>query len=355
MTDSQSKKTKKNRKNKSMTRRVLTIASIVIGVLLIGAGSYAGFLINKADSAIHRMSANSNGQSPLNGNATAEDEEIEAGESIKPVTFLLAGVDSRDGSGGAMNTDVLMLVAFNPDTRSASMLSIPRDLLMKTKSLPSRKANYYYPYFYIKDKETVIPNVKQFFSDQTGLPLDHMAVVNFDVLRQVVDALGGLEIDVDMDMKYVDKADGTSIDLKKGLQKLDGQGVLDFVRYRKSNQGTRESSDFARNQRQQIVIKQIVDKLGTLNGMTQWGKILDIIGDNVKTDVPESDLRQWVLNFPKIKPNTIRSLQLEAQWSSPFVYANADDLRQALSALRSEVGLAPDTSLRVEDVFGIMK
>lgn len=211
--------------------------------------------------------------------------------------FLLAGVDSRDGGGGVMNTDVLMLVSFNPDTKSTSFLSLPRDLLLKPKSLPSRKANYYYAYHYIKDKTEAIPNTKEFFSNLLGLPIDHMVVVNFDVLQETVDLLGGLTIDVDMDMKYTDTADGTHIDLKKGLQKLDGQQVLDFVRYRKSNQGTAESSDFQRNDRQQQVIKQILDKLGNFQGVSQWGNILDIIGENVKTDIPQADLQQWLFNF----------------------------------------------------------
>jgi len=341
--------------NKKMIRKVLVITAAIVSLLIIGVGSYAGYLIYKADAAIHRMSANDNPPSIDEEGLTEEISESEAKDLVKPRTFLLAGVDSRDGSGGVINTDVLMLVSFNPQTRSASMLSIPRDLLLKPKSLPSRKANYYYAYYYIKDKATVIPNTKQLFSDLFGLPIDHMVVVNFEVLSQVVDALGGLEIDVDMDMRYKDSADGTSIDLKQGLQKLNGQQVLDFVRYRKSNQGTRESSDFARNDRQQQVIKQIVEKLGSFRGAAQWGKILDIIGDNVKTDVPESDLRQWVLNFPKIKPDQINSLRVEAQWSSPYVYVKAEDLTQALTALRAEIGLAPDNSVRLGDVIGIVK
>lgn len=344
--------------NKKRIRKVLMIAAAVIGFIIIGIGSYAGYLVYKADDAIHRMSANNNPPSTLIeavGTKEVTASSLEEKDPMGPLTFLLAGVDNRDGSGGAMNTDVLMLISFNPQTRSSSILSLPRDLLLKPKSLPSRKTNYYYAYFYNKDKATVIPNTKQFFSDLLGLPIDHMVVMNFDVLRKVVDALGDLEIDVDMDMKYKDTADGTNIDLKKGLQKLNGQQVLDFVRYRKSNQGTRESSDFARNDRQQLVIKQIVDKLGTFNGITQWGKILEIIGDNVKTDVPESELRQWVLNFPKIKPNQINSLQLESQWKSPYVYVKTNDLTQALTTLRAEIGLDPDNSIVLDDVVGVIK
>jgi LCP family protein required for cell wall assembly len=252
-----------------------------------------------------------------------------------------------------MNTDLLMLVSFNPQTHSASLLSLPRDLLLKPKSLPSRKANYYYAYYYIKDRSTVIPNTKRFFGDLLGLPIDHMVVVNFDAIRQTVDALGGLIIDVDMDMKYNDSADGTHIDLKKGLQTLNGKQVLDFVRYRKSNQGTQESSDFARNDRQQLVIKQIIEKLGAFQGISQWGKVLDIIGENVKSDIPERDLQQWVFNFPTVKPDHIRSLNVESRWKSPYVYVNKEDLQHALAALRDEAGVSSESQLNLE-AFGVL-
>jgi len=177
-----------------------------------------------------------------------------------------------------------------------------------------------------------------------------MVVMNFETLKQTVDTLGGLQIDVDMDMKYKDTADGTFIDLKMGLQTLNGQQVLDFVRYRKSNLGIRESSDFARNDRQQQVIKQIIEKLGNFQGISQWGKVLDIIGDNVKSDIPESDLQQWIYNFPQIKPNHIRSLQLESSWKSPFVYVKKEGMQQALIDLADEAGIQSEISFTSENI-----
>ncbi|WP_438350602.1 LCP family protein [Paenibacillus sp. FA6] len=336
-------------KRKRITiRKVLMIMYLVILSLILGAGIYAGYIYYKADAAIQRIAASESLQ-PANDLADKPSSNVNK-ESIKPMIILLAGTDSREGGGGLMNTDVLMLISFNPQTHSASLLSLPRDLLLKPKSLPSRKANYYYAYYYIKDKSEVIPNTKRFFCDLLDLPIDHMVVVNFDALRQMVDALGGLQMDVDMDMKYNDSTDGTQIKLKKGLQTLTGKQVLDYVRYRKSNQGTRESSDFERNDRQQQVIKQIIDKLGTFQGVSQWGNVLDIIGDNVKSDIPESDLQQWVFNFPKIKPDHIRSLQLGSRWESPYVYVDKEDLQHALSALRDEAGVSSESPLNLEAV-----
>ncbi|GAB6930587.1 LCP family protein [Paenibacillus sp. JCM 10914] len=323
-------------------RKVLISICLVIMTLIIGVGIYVGYIYYKAESAIQRIAAPEDHQST----ETISEKKV----SIQPMIFLVAGIDSREGGGGVINTDVLMLVSYNPQTLSASLLSLPRDLLLKPESLPSRKANYYYAYYYIKDKSNAISQTKHFFGDLLDLPIDHMVVVNFDAIRQTVDALGGLDIDVDMDMKYNDYADGTHIDLKKGQQLLNGQQVLDFVRYRKSNQGTLESSDFARNDRQQQVIKQMVEKLGAFQGVSQWGKILDIIGENVESDIRQSDLQQWVFNFPKIKPEHIRSLQLEARWESPYVYVDINDLQQSLAALRDEAGVRSESPSNLEAI-----
>ncbi|RKP55006.1 LytR family transcriptional regulator [Cohnella endophytica] len=338
----------KKRKSKSL-RYYLRIAGLTAGTLLIATACYAGYIYLKANEAIHRIAA------PADAMNMKTDASNEAQKEIRPFIVLLAGVDSRAGSGGTQNTDVLMLVSINPLTHSASMVSLPRDLLLKPKILPDRKANYYFAYYYAKDKASAISNTKQFFSDLFKLPIDYMAVVNFDALRQMVDAVGGLEIDVDMDMKYVDNVDGTRIDLKKGLQKLNGQQVLDFVRYRKSNRGTQESSDFARNDRQKQVIKHIAGKLGAFQGMSQWGKILDIIGENVKTDVPETVLRQWIFNFNSIKPEQIQSLNMNASWKSPYVYIKQEDLIQALATLRADVGLKAENQHKLGDVVGVEK
>lgn len=321
-------------------RIILTIIGFVIVVIMLGIAVYLGYLYNKTETAIHRIAATDQ----------YGDLSTEKNVSVKPMLFLLAGLDSRDGGDGVMNTDVLMLISFDPETRSSSFLSIPRDLLLKPESLPSRKANYYYAYYYIKDQSEVIPNTKDFFSNLLSLPIDHMVVVNFDMLRQTVDLLGGLTIDVDMDMKYNDTSDGTHIDLKKGLQKLDGQQVLDFVRYRKSNQGTGESSDFQRNERQQQVIKLILDKLSDFKSISQWGKVLDIIGENVKSDIPVSDLQQWLFNFSKIKPEQINSLNVESLWKSPYVYVNKEDLEQALTSLRDEAGISSKSQFHLESI-----
>ncbi|CAK4814071.1 unnamed protein product [Aphanomyces euteiches] len=156
-----------------------------------------------------------------------------------------------------------------------------------------------------------------------------------------------------MDMRYTDTADGTNINLKKGLQHLSGKQALDFVRYRKSNLGTDESSDIARNERQQQVLSGMLDEMTSLGGITQWGKILDIIGDHVKTDIPADQLRSWILHFQDVKPQQVLTMPLTSRWENPYVYLKEEDVTAAFSALRTQVGLPSDLSIKPADIMSI--
>jgi len=168
-----------------------------------------------------------------------------------------------------------------------------------------------------------------------------MAVINFDGFRQMIDALGGMKIDVDMDMRYKDSSDGTDINLTKGLQQLNGKQTLDFVRYRESNEGTAESSDLDRNKREEEVLNQILNKLTSFSGITQWSKLLDIAGNSIKTDIPESKLRSWIVKFNAMKPQAIHFNPIVGNWVNPYVVPKESQLRQSLNSLRQEIGLTP--------------
>ncbi|XOK63286.1 LCP family protein [Paenibacillus elgii] len=316
-----------------------TLRNVIIGLALLGGGAvaYAGYLLHQADKALENMSV----APPVKTTQQGLNGLVAPAENFKPMTFLLTGIDSRDGSGGTLNTDVLMLVTLNPETRSATIVSIPRDLEMKPKEfgLSSQKANYYYAHYYIQDKDTAIQKTKELYGNMFNVPIDYMAAIDFDGFRNVVDELGGIEMNVDMDMRYVDEEDGTNINLKKGFQTLNGKQTLDFLRYRKSNRGTEESSDLARNQRQQEVLDKLLQKMTSFSGITQWSGLLKIAGESVKTDIPADELRRFLLSFQKLKPDHIEFIHLDGRWDSPFIVVKEDELTAAIASLRTQRGL----------------
>jgi LCP family protein required for cell wall assembly len=320
-------------------RKTLKIAGIFAIFVIIGGLAYAGYVYNKANAAIEQITL----QMPPGSNSISEPSSSLGKEQkgeIKPFTLLLTAVDDRKGSDGSLNTDVIMLASINPQTHAATIVSIPRDLEVQAKEsglADSHKINYFYAYYYNKDKETAITRTKRMFSELYGVPIDYMAVINFDGFRQIVDQLGGIKVDVDIDMKYVDQSDGTSINLKQGLQTLSGKQSLDFLRYRKSNRGTEESSDTARNERQQVVLGQLINKLTSVRGITGWGKLFDIAGKSIQTDIPAVQLRSFAGSYQKLKPDTTEFIHLDGEWKSPYIIVKEQDLQHAAAALRSRL------------------
>jgi LCP family protein required for cell wall assembly len=269
---------------------------------------------------------------------------VKESAKVKPLTLLLMGIDYRPESG-SLNSDVIMIVTLNPESKSATLVSLPRDLQLEPDGLEARKANYYYPYFMLKDKETALARTKEIFSDYLKVPIDYAVTVDFDGFRKVVDLMGGLDINVDMDMRYVDDEDGTDINLKQGMATLNGKQVLDFVRYRKSNRNTQESSDLERNQRQQQVLNELLSSLKSVDGVTKLGSIIETLGDHIKTDVPSSQLRDLLRTYFDITPANVKYIPLDGEWISPYIVVSEKEVNKARTALRLQlnVGITPDT------------
>ncbi|MCS7464926.1 LCP family protein [Paenibacillus doosanensis] len=303
------------------------IVKIALSCLLVGVatvGVYAAVLYKDASEVIDKI-------------GTPEPVAEAQSAKVKPLTFLLMGIDHRENAGG-LNSDVIMVVTVNPNDQSAALVSIPRDMELGPEGLPERKANYYYPYFYNLNKDTAFDNTKQLFGDLLDVPIDYAATIDFDGFRQTVDILGGLTINVDMDMRYVDDEDGTNINLKKGIAKLDGKQVLDFVRYRKSNRDTQESSDFERNQRQQQVMGEMLGALKSAGGISKLSQIIETLGNHLRTDVPAVQIRDLISTYFHMDPSKINYMNLEGEWVSPYVIVKDEDIEKASMLLKQQLG-----------------
>lgn len=266
---------------------------------------------------------------------------------VKSLSILLLGLDSR-AKLGTMNTDVMMVVTMNPKTKSATIVSIPRDAYFELEGYRPAKANGYYAAFYTNKskKDTAerrayaYEEMKLMLSRYLDIPIDYVSTIDFDGFRRVVDKLGGIDIYVDMDMRYVDNADGTNIDLKKGQQHLDGKQTLDFVRYRQSNPGknaTKPSNDLQRNQRQNAVLREIAGKMKSLGGLTKLDGIIDAVGDNWKTDLPPSQIKKLLTTYIGIDNERIEYIPVEGTWRSPYIHVNRDSLDRAKAALSRQL------------------
>ncbi|MDF2937967.1 MAG: transcriptional regulator [Paenibacillaceae bacterium] len=267
------------------------------------------------------------------------DQSVPAGmaASEKPMVLLLLGTDFRPKTG-SLNTDVIMVAALNPGRKSATVVSIPRDTYLKaSQGLRANKANAFYPNLMASSKSTAPDKIKKVFAGALGVPVDYVATVNFQGFRDIVDAVGGVKVEVDMDMRYVDKADGTNINLTEGLQTLDGKNALDFVRYRKSNNGTSESSDQERNARQQMVVAELLHKLKTPAGVLAAGDLMEAVGEHITTDIPVGQLKSMIRTYIGIDKDKMEYIHLEGEWKSPYVYISDKEWKMATAQLKQQL------------------
>ena len=193
---------------------------------------------------------------------------------------LVIGYDHRadEGDGAPSRSDTVMLMRADPQTKSISMLSLPRDLIV-TVVCPGRgqtrqKVNY--AYAWCGSKGTV-ETVKQL----TGLPINYLITVNFRGFKQVVNRLGGVWLDIDH--RYYNSQGGPNgyakINLQPGYQRLTGGAALDYVRFRHTD------SDFFRVARQQEFVKGVRYQLKHKFNVTTLPSIVNALTHNVEVGV----------------------------------------------------------------------
>ena len=194
----------------------------------------------------------------------------------KPTTIMLMGVDERKDDVG--RSDTLMVLNLSKD--SASLLTIPRDTMVYINRRGYQKINAAYAHGGEKlARETV--------EDFLGIEIDHYVTINKSRFAEVIDALGGVDIYVERDMHYEDPWDddgGLYIDLKQGLQHLDGQTAIEFVRFRDAE------GDVGRVRRQQAFMRACVDRLTEPSILIKIPELLSVAVKAIDTDLSSSEM-----------------------------------------------------------------
>ncbi|MFD2672346.1 LCP family protein [Marinicrinis sediminis] len=315
---------RKSRKSAWIKRSLIAL----VLVLVLSGTAYGIYLYQVGMKNIDKMSIANNGIE------VPEEEKAD----VKPLTILLLGLDSRENLG-LMNTDVIMMLTLNPEKKTGTLVSLPRDTYVHPAGYrEARKANQFYSIAKVNGYgEGEFGEVKTIFGDFFDIKPDYAVMINFKAFEDMIDALGGVNVYVDQDMKYVDNADGTNIDLKQGQQELNGKEALDFVRYRKSNRGTAPSSDFERNQRQQQVLSEMLNEAKSFSTTLVVDKLMNAVGDNVTTDMPSEQIKSFIKTYVGLTSNNIEYIPLEGSWRSPFIYLDEADVEQAKAKLKQQL------------------
>lgn len=207
-------------------------------------------------------------------------------------TFLVIGKDKV-----GKNTDVLMVGSYDAKNLQANIVSIPRDTIVNV-SRKVKKINAAYAYGGIE-------NLKEEVSLLIGFKPDFYILVELDGFVTLVDAIGGVEFNIPIDMNYDDPNQGLSIHHKKGLKQLDGQAALEVVRFRQNNDGTGyPRQDLDRIQTSQNLIAAVVKKMVNLKTLLKITELVDIAKENLDTDLKAGEMLWLAKEALKIEVET---------------------------------------------------
>ncbi|MCY9757841.1 LCP family protein [Paenibacillus alvei] len=319
--------------------KVTLITALIAAVVVIFiVGYFAWYANNKLNDI--STAGNQGG-----GSTTVQDT---LSPNKEPFSFILLGIDYRPELPGR-RTDVVMVGAMHPDTQEAVLVSLPRDTYFELPGYHPDKLNHYYPKFFTLkeqgklDSPTPEDEMKLMLGKYMGVPIDYAAVINFQGFSDVVDAVGGVNVNVDQNMCYNDNADGTHINLKTGQQTLNGKNALDFVRYRKSNcrPMTKGTTDADRNVRQNAVLKEIVGNLQSLGGLTKVTGVIDAMADNFKIDMTPSQIRSSISTYLGIDRDNIHYISVDGNWISPYIYPDTVKLEEGKQAIKDVLAGKP--------------
>ena len=188
-------------------------------------------------------------------------------------TVMIMGVDEREDDVG--RSDTLMIATLDPNTDRAALLSIPRDTRVKIKGRGYDKINAAYAYGGERLAESTVESF-------LGIDIDHFLIINTNSFVRLVDAIGGVDINVEKRMYYEDPWDdngGLVIDIYPGEQHMDGEKAVTYVRYRD------EEGDIGRVRRQQEFMAACMDKLTSPSIIPKIPGIISEIMDAVQTDL----------------------------------------------------------------------
>ncbi|MBO0527432.1 LytR family transcriptional regulator [Clostridium botulinum] len=284
------KKTSKRKKSRSL-KIIIILFSFIILLGILGYFYLLGFTNN----------------SKL-GEGKINTKKAEAGE---PVNILVMGVDIGDpGSKEASDpkrTDTMLVVNYNPKTKNINMVSVPRDtrVTMNGKKI---KINSAHAINGVNGSIAAVENL-------LGIEINNYAKIDYEGFRKVIDAIGGVEMDITRNMNYDDPSQNLHIHFQKGTTvHLDGKKAEEFFRWRKNNNGTGfADGDLGRIENQHKFISKVVEKVKSPSIIPKIPNILSTIPDYVETDMSPEEIIKYGYVVTKGDKSSINMITLQGE------------------------------------------
>lgn len=328
--------TRSNRKKKKRIRPIVLWILTPLIVIALCTAAYGTFLYNKAESVINKS------YKPVD---VASKRNVKANPKLDNVSILLMGVDDSQTRhfGTGTRTDALMVVTLNKKENSVKMLSIPRDSYVaipgRSKKTKINEANAY------GGTKLAIETVQNLLD----IPVDYYVKMNFNAFLDVVDALGGINVNVPYALSEQDSKDRQdAIQLQPGMQHLNSEEALALARTR------HKDNDIQRGLRQQQILKAIMKKAVSVDSIPKEGKVIEAVGKNMETNLTFDDIKSLISYTTSSKGLDFTTLHVDGKDSTiggvyyyqldPHSLANAKLELQSTLDTESAKSTATETS-----------
>ncbi len=272
---------KKNKKKKKNIYQKLTTFFIVIFAI--------GVVLWTSIYAVNRVI----GEDSLATQAGSNDSKVSTKKKSE-INALIVGTNQN-------LTDTMMYVNYNVETGKVAMMSIPRDTYITNEYCVGHKLNSLYRG---KNTQAFVEQIEELI----GVDIDYYLIFDSKMLIDIVDKVGGVEVDVPVRMKYDDPTQNLHIDLKKGTQVLNGKQAEQFVRYRKGNDGSGYArGDLQRTEVQQQFIKNFISTVLSAKNLTKIPDLINVALDNTDTNITAREALKYSTDVMKIDTSNISS------------------------------------------------
>jgi LCP family protein required for cell wall assembly len=244
-----------------MKKKLFISLGLLFGIILIAVAAYGFYLYKSVTNTVQEI------HDPIERVTEKREEKVDV-ERAQPISFLIAGVDSR-GDDHKGRSDTIIVMTVNPEQQSVKMLSIPRDTRTEIIGRGTvDKINHAYAFGGV---EMTMDTVENFLD----IPLDHYVSINMEGFKGLVDALGGVPVTNSFEFSH------SGYTFPEGELFLNGAEALAYSRMRYED----PRGDFGRNDRQRQIVEAVIQEGAQISSITKAGKVLDEVGKSVRTDL----------------------------------------------------------------------
>lgn len=295
----------------------LKIIGIVVLLLVAAGGIFAFTVYKQLENSVDQM------YTPIDRESDKRDENLEL-TNKQPFSVLLLGVDERDGDSG--RSDSMIVLTVNPELETVKMVSIPRDTRVEIVGHGTvDKINHAYAFGGVTMSMDTVEN----FLD---IPIDYYIEINMESFQDIVDAVGGITVENDLDFTY----DNHHFPI--GTITLSGEEALAYSRMRYED----PNGDFGRQARQRKVIEAVIKQGASLTTLTNYKDIFNTLGDNIQTNLTFNEMMTIQSNY-RTAANNIEQISIEGSGTKIdgiYYYIVSDEEQENIQTqLKEQLGL----------------